>query len=214
MDSLRSKERSDVKQCPKEDWHQWLILHALTANNGNRAWKGWKQQAAESIIALANASPRMRVQDLRLEGEMDVIYSIDMPVPRWPRDGQLVVGREAVFHLRYEESWRWEAPASWGPIGLLSPVDPFHSNIRPAFRGAICLGQIAPGTQPKQLICSAYEALCLQDYSLDELDPEGVMNLAACEFFRLHPEYCPLTSAGLCDEWTPPLTGAPGIWLL
>jgi hypothetical protein len=198
----------------KQQWHAQLLERALASNSGNRSWRAWKRQAAESLLSLANASPRMQVLELLLEGELDAVYGIRMPVPRWPRDEQLVVGCGAVFHLRYEETWRWESPAGWAPVGLVSPLDPFHPNMRPALRGAICLGKVAPGVQPKQLVCSAYEALCLQDYALDESDPDGVMNHEACEFYRVHPEYCPLTSAGLCDEWSPPHAGAPGIWQL
>ena len=36
---------------------------------------------------------------------------------------------------------------------------------------------------------------------LDEL--EGVMNAQACEYFREHPEYMPLTRAGILDAWSP-----------
>jgi hypothetical protein len=49
-----------------------------------------------------------------------------------------------------------------------------------------------------------YYLASLQDYTLDERDPHGVLNAAACEYYRCHPEYLPLTRAGLFDPWNPP----------
>ena len=43
----------------------------------------------------------------------------------------------------------------------------------------------------------------LQDINLDETDTHGVFNVAACEYYRSHPEYLPLTRAGLYEPWTP-----------
>ena len=48
-----------------------------------------------------------------------------------------------------------------------------------------------------------YYLVSLQDYTLDERDPHGVLNSAACEFYRCHPQYLPLTRAGLFDPWSP-----------
>jgi hypothetical protein len=56
---------------------------------------------------------------------------------------------------------------------------------------------------PKELLLMAYYLVALQDYTLDETDPNGVFNPMACEYFRLRSEYLPLTAAGLFEDWNP-----------
>ena len=74
----------------------------------------------------------------------------------------------------------------------------------PSLQGAICLGTLPAGVALKELVLLGYYALSLQDRVLDETDPHGVLNIPACEFYRNHPEYLPLTHAGLADPWQPP----------
>jgi hypothetical protein len=66
----------------------------------------------------------------------------------------------------------------------------------------LCLGDIHAAA-PKELVLMAYYLVSLQDINLDETDSHGVFNAAACEFYRAHPEYLPLTRAGLFEPWSP-----------
>jgi hypothetical protein len=180
--------------------NQELLQDALAQNRGPRAWRGWKATAAKKFVDLANqAAERMVLWELKLDGDMSIVYAVDMPVPRWPVDGQLKVGERAVFHLHYEDRWRWESPEGWAPLGLFQPLDPFHPNCRPALRGAICLGDLPPNVKPREIALLGYHTVTLQAVLLDETDPNGVMNPEASEFFRNHPEYMPLTEAGLFE---------------
>jgi hypothetical protein len=181
--------------------HQARLTAALANNAGNRAWREWKAAEAAAVVALADKAPRMEVLDMDLSADLNIAYRIDMPVPRWPVEGKLVIGDTAVFHLHYQEPWRWESPPGWAPLGLFQPLDPFHPNMQPALRGAICLGRLPPGTPPKEIVLLGYYALSLQDRVLDETDPHGVLNVVACEYYRQHPECLPLTRAGLFDPW-------------
>jgi hypothetical protein len=188
---------------PKAAFHQELLEKARQGNTGSRPWKGWREAAVAEVIDLAIRSPRMDLIDIQMSGDLHLAYHISMPVPRRPVDGRLVLGNEAVFHLRYQEDWLWKSPAGWEPLGLLHPFDAFHSNMttRPDLRGAICLGHLPAGILPRECILMGYFALTLQDRNLDETDPQGVLNPIACEYFRQHPEYLPLTRAGLFDPW-------------
>jgi hypothetical protein len=179
-----------------------MLEQALARNTGSRGWRGWKAASAKKFMELADAAAgRMEVQSLGLEGDMTIVYGIQMPVPRWPMDGQLRIGDRALFHLRYEDSWRWESPEGWAPLGLLHPLDPYHPNCKPALRGAICLGDLPPNAKPREIALLGYYTLSLQAVLLDESDPNGVMNAQASEFFRNHQEYVPLTEAGLYEEY-------------
>ncbi len=180
-----------------------IIDTALQTNGGPRSWKLWKQSSAEELRQLVRRAPRVQLGSLSLEGDLHAAYEIRMPIPRWPRNGQLVVGNSATFHLVYRDEWRTTCPRGWDPIGLLCPPDVFHPNARPSLRSALCLGRLPAGVSPKELVLLGYLAGTLQSVQLAEDDPHGVLNIQACEFFRCHPEFRPLTWAGLCEDWQP-----------
>ena len=176
-----------------------LSARALARNGGGRAWRQWKQKSIEAVIELIVQSPRMSLLELNLEGDLQAAFEIRCPVPRWPEGDRLIIGDCVVCHLLYEDQWRFESPPGWGPVGVLYPHDLFHSNMIPHLRGAVCLGDLPPNSQPKQLILAAFDALTLQSINTDESDPVGVLNPSASEFYRRHQEYLPLTRAGLLD---------------
>jgi hypothetical protein len=176
----------------------WVTAH----NGGGRAWRQWKKVAAERLVDLIGNSPRMELFELNLEGDLEAVFEIRCPVPRRPENDRLVIGNRAVCYLLFQDRWRFESPPGWALFGVLSPDDLFHSNLndaRPQWRGALCLGGLPPNTQPTQILLAAYDALTLQAINIDETDPAGVLNPEASEFYRRHPEYLPLTRAGLLD---------------
>ncbi len=175
------------------------LTAALARNGGGRAWREWKRKSLESLLDLMARSPRMDLLQMSLEGDLEVVFEIRCPVPRWPQGDRLVIGDRVVCQLQYQEQWRFEAPAGWAPSGILWPHDHFASNMRPHIRGLLCLGGLPPNTPPKQIALAAYDALTLQSINTDETDPAGVLNPAASDFFRRHPQYLPLTRAGLLD---------------
>ena len=181
-----------------------LLDRALSGNNGSRAWQLRKRSWLEEIFEMLARAARLRVIEADLSGDLNVIYRIEMPTPCTPQRGELVVRDAAVFHLRYCEAWTVEPPAPWDPLGVLEPNDPWHPNMKPALRGAICLGDMGgllAGASPREILLAGYFALVLRDIVLDESDPLGVLNPLACEYYRQHPEYMPLTDAGLFDPW-------------
>lgn len=180
-----------------------LFAAALTCNGGDRSFKHWKAASAADVVEQANRSPRMELLDINLQGDMNIVCCIKMPVPRWPRGDELVLGESAVFHLNYRAEWRSEPPAGWEPLGLLKPLDFFHPNSRPELKGALCLGRLPAGVAPAELVLLGYYLVSLQECALDEEDPDGVLNPQACEWYRCHSQYLPLTRAGLFDPWSP-----------
>jgi hypothetical protein len=182
---------------------QRLRSDALARNGGRRSFARWKQAALEEVLGLAERSPRMSLLRVDLATDFEMTYRIAMPVPRVPRGDELVVSDSAVFHLVFREEWRDEPPPGWAPLGILDPLDIWHPNYRPSFRGAICLGRLPAGIPPKELVLLGYFVVSLQDYALNEFDPHGVLNGAACEYYRCHPQYLPLTRTGLFESWNP-----------
>jgi len=193
------KERGETPPSASMADPRQLLEFAKDHNGGDRGWRGWKVAQSERVVEMAEKAPRMTLLKLDLQGDLNIVYGVAMPVPLTPFHGALRIGNHAVFHLRYAETWRWESPEGWEPLGLLHPIDPFHPNARPSLRGAICLGNLPPGIQPTEIVLLGYFTLSLQDVMLNEADPNGVMNSEACDYFRENPQYVPLTDAGLFD---------------
>jgi hypothetical protein len=183
--------------------HRQLFAKAAERIGGRLPWRKWKQQEADDLVALAHKAARMEVLELDLRADFVCVYRVRMPVPRAPVGGELQIGREAIFHLVYQEPWLWEGPRGWDPLGVLFPPDLFHPEARPAVRGALCLGLLPPGTRTTEIVLLGYYMLSLQAVQLNELDPNGVLNAEACDYFRSHPQYVPLTRAGLFEDLEP-----------
>lgn len=208
MNSSNMQQDSTKRQNLQE-----LLERARANNNGERDWRLWKSLETAEVIDLfeqANQqqhTPRVEVLDIDFTGDLNMVFRVLMPVPRAPVNGELQLATSALFHVHYEEHWRREAPDGWAPLGLIEPRDAFHTNVNmdiPHLRGAVCLGDLPPGVPLKELILMGYYALTLQNHVLDERDPNGILNLKACEFYRNHQEHLPLTHAGFADPWEPP----------
>lgn len=180
-----------------------LLEQALAGNAGCREWREFKAEQARELQKLCAQSPRMTLLHLDLTGDFSAVYGIAMPVPCRPQGDRLQIANRAVFHLRYAEEWRWQPPAGFEPLGVLDPIDLFGPNMISAPQGGVCLGRIPAGITVREIALLGYFAVTLQTYQLNEIDPQGILNPVACEFFRAHQEWLPLTRAGLFDEWTP-----------
>lgn len=189
----------------RHEYHDALLEHALKGNCGDRSFRAWKESALRDILDMANNSPRMTIIGADLSADLELACEIVMPVPRRPLDGKLQIGHFAVFQLVYVDRWRRVAPHGWEPLSLIYPRDAFHPNVSARFdvQGACCLGRLPPSVRPKELLLMGYFLASNQDMNLDERDPEGVLNREACIYYRAHPEYLPLTQAGLYDPWSP-----------
>ena len=181
---------------------QSRLDEALLRNGGGRAWRAWKAGQLEEVMKdLAFASPRIELLHIELTGDLELVYGVEMPVPLAPTNGVLELANAAVFRLAFRESWTWESPPGRGPLAVLAPQLIWHPNVSPDLKGVICLGALPPNTNLKEIILLGYYTLTLQETALDELDPAGVLNPAACEYYRSHPEYLPLCSEGLLEPW-------------
>ena len=200
MTTSEAASHGDIASQTKRQAVDAMLTQALARNGGGRAWREWKRKSIQPVLDLIARSPRMDLMELSLEGDLQAVFNIRCPVPRWPKDGRLVIGDRVVCHLLYQDQWRFESPPGWAPIGILWPHDLFHSNMLPHVRGALCLGGLPPNSQPLQIVLAAFDALTLQSINTDETDPQGILNPAASEFYRRHSaEYLPLTRAGLLD---------------
>lgn len=177
-----------------------LQAHALQHNTGDRRWRSWKQVQLQELVELALQTDRVRLIDVKLEGDFNALVWLQAPVPRWPMEGRLRITDHAVLHLNYQSPWLVEPPPGWMPVGVMEPFDVYLPNAAPAPRGALCLGSIPPACPVRELLYLAYLAVTLQTATLDET--EGVLNAHACEFFRDHLHFMPLTRTSVLEPWS------------
>lgn len=178
--------------------NQNILIRALAGNAGSEDWTRWKAEEATSLVAMADKADRMRLLELSLDGDLTAVFHLAMPVPRVPTRSKLKIGDTGLLHLRYEESWRQVSPPGWAPLACLAPLDAFMPNLSPIMR-SICLGELPAGVLVRELVLLGFYAMTLQYITLDETDPHGVLNPPACEYFRQHSEYLPLTTDGFFD---------------
>ena len=195
---------ADSHQHPPQvsDDQQSRLDEALLRNGGGRAWRAWKAGQLEEVMKdLASASPRIELLHIELTGDLELVYGVEMPVPLAPTNGVLELAAAAVFRLVFRENWTWESPPGWGPLAVLAPRSIWHPNVAADLKGVVCLGALPPNTHLKEIILLGYYTLTLQQMALDEADPAGVLNSAACDYYRSHPEYLPLCGEGLLEPW-------------
>ena len=101
----------------------------------------------------------------------------------------------AELGLCYAASAVVEPQPGYNFIFLLRPFHAWHPNIAPAeFGQRICLGpQLPAATRLREIIFLTYQALTLAAAQFNPLDPAGVMNGAAAEWFQRNPHRIPLT---------------------
>ena len=175
---------------------------ALRRNGGGRAWRAWKAGQLEEVMKdLAFASPRIELLHIEIAGDLELVYGVEMPVPLAPCSGVLQLANAAVFRLAFRESWTWESPPGWGPLAVLAPQPIWHPNVAPDLKGVMCLGALPPNTNLKEIILLGYYTLTLQEMTINEMDPAGVLNSDACDYYRSHPQCLPLCGEGLLEPW-------------
>ncbi len=205
VDPHRSPPRVSSRQqslSVRSEVQQARFEKALSRNGGPKAWRAWKAFQVEEVMReLVLASPRIELLHIELAGDLEIVFGVAMPVPLAPQNGVLELADGAVFRLAFRENWTWESPPGWGPLAVLAPQPIWHPNVAPDLKGVICLGALPPNTNLKEIILLGYYTLTLQETTLDELDPAGVLNSPACDYYRSHPEYLPLCPEGLLEPW-------------
>jgi hypothetical protein len=173
-----------------------LLQNALAACGGSAGWRSRKRAEAHELLALAQVSRRINVLALDLREALRVHFLLRAPVPCLPEpDGALEVMPCAELGLCYPESAVIEPQPGYNFICLLRPFQAWHPNIASAAAGQrICLGpQLSAATRLREIIFLTYRALTLAAAQFNPLDPAGVMNGAAAEWYQRNPEKIPLS---------------------
>jgi hypothetical protein len=167
---------------------------------GAAAWRRRKRAEVHGLLALSQLAPRLRVRQLDLRTELHAIVELeDTPVPCMkPGANAIEVARRAVLAIAMPAEILVRPIPGTYPVRVLEPGHVFHPNCGPANEPlpALCLGaKVLRGTPLREIVLACYAALTLQAVGFDTMDPAGVMNRQAAEFFQSNTTLLPLTAA-------------------
>ena len=182
-----------------------MLEAALDVSGGSTEWRCRKLAEAKELLALSQIAPdRLRVQRLDLSEALRAELLMRAPVPRrLEGGGDLVVGRHARLGLTYRREAMLVPTPGYSFVEVLSPPDVYHAQVPPDPPHLLCLSPELPaGIRVRNLVLMVYEALTLQSFMIDELDPAGVMNVEAARWWQENIHRVPLTRT--------PFLGDPG----
>lgn len=187
---------TQLPRVPLDPKHADLLQSAVATCGGTPMWRSRKRSEAYEVLALAQVTRRITVIALDLREALRVHLLMRAPVPCLPDlAGELRVEPAAELGLCYPELAVVEPQPGYNFICLLRPLHAWHPNIAGMeFGQRICLGSHLPAaTRVRELIFLTYQALTLAAAQFNPLDPAGVMNSAAAEWFQRNPHRIPLT---------------------
>lgn len=192
----------NLAQVPLTPATQAFLDRALARNAGEASWLARKVAEARQLAAVAQVAPRrLELLDLDLRISLHAILRLVGPVPCRPDpDGPIVVAPEALLALDYRQEAVRSAMPGWAFITVLQPHPVWLANVSlPDQR--LCLGARLPaGIRVRALIQMTWAALTLQTYQVDPLDPAGVLNPAAAEWWQQNLRLTPLTREALLPD--------------
>src|SRR5262245_20918161 len=178
--------------------NQKLMDFAAVTCQGSLEWQNRKRHELHRVLTLAQLSGRLHVEFVDLFDAMRVSLVMQVPIPCLPNPNEPV---QIQTHVRLGLTYRREAIFAPQPgysfINILWPRFVWHSNIafdpRHPFP-PLCLGAKLPANLPAtELLLRSFHAISLQDISLDFLDPAGVLNPAAADYWQRNAARVPLT---------------------
>jgi hypothetical protein len=190
---------AELAELPLTPRHQQAYAGLLGDMLGPPAWRQRKRAEARCLLALAQIAPRLEVRQLDLRTSLLAQVGLrDMPVPcMLPGSNDVRIERGALLAIEYpEEILRAPIPGTQ-PVRICAPRFVFHSNVGPygANVAALCLGASVPRGLPLvEMLLMSYGALTLQAISLDAMDPAGVLNPEAAQWWQRNAARTPLTA--------------------
>ncbi len=173
-----------------------LLADARRGAGGNRTWRERKLAEARSLLALATVAPRMSVKHMSLITDLRSVVHLRLPVPCRIGGGDLAIAHEALIGVRYPPEALFRALPGTAFVQVLLPVGVFHSNVSEPPVQTVCLGaKLLPGISVTELVMMSYRALSMQEYTLDERDPAGILNVDAARWWQRNTHRIPLTPA-------------------
>lgn len=170
---------------------------AQLLNAGSTAWQARKVAELRDVLAIEQIGGPIKVLAADLSGDLKITVEMRMPVPRRPtEESGLRLADHAVLGLLYTfEATRQPQPGT-SFVYILDPGDVWHPNVSSGNLPVqvLCLGPSVPAGFPlKHILLLTYASLTMMAAQFDELDPAGVLNREAAQWWQRNAHLLPLS---------------------
>jgi hypothetical protein len=186
---------SNLRNLPLDSFHLAVWELAQKTSGGPAAFRHRLSAEAHDLLALAQLSGRLLVHWLDLSAGLRAKVEMEVPVPCLPDPaGSLQIAPRALLGVRYPQEALLMPQPGHVFVRILEPKPVWHSNISPDCNQVLCLGSVlSPGFPLSEILLLTYGALSGVNMQIDMLDPQGVLNGAAADWFQRDPTLLPLT---------------------
>ena len=186
---------SNLPQVPLNGYHQAIWEAAQRICGGPVACRHRMIAEAYALLALAQLSERLVVHWLDLSAGLRAKIEMVVPVPCLPDPaGPLQVVPRAWLGVIYPQEAVVTPLPGYSFVRILAPRPVWCANVSSDPNQVLCLGRSLPaGTPLKEIILMTYGALSLQTTQINLLDPAGVLNPAAADWWQRNTNRIPLT---------------------
>jgi len=189
---------SSLAQVPLSPVHAAILDAARKRCGSPAACRRRLEAEAHDLLALAQESGRLHVHWIDLSAGLRAKVELEAPVPCMPDPaGTLRIESRALLGLTYSEQAIFLPQPGYAFVRILQPAAVWLSNA--GWDGQLnrdqplCLGSLPAGVPLKEIILLTYGALTLQSAQIDLLDPAGVLNPMAADWWQRNASRIPLT---------------------
>jgi hypothetical protein len=185
---------SNLDQLPLAGLDRQIWDSAMSRCGGPAAVRHRMGAEAHDLLALGRLSGRMHIHWLDLSSGLRAKVELETPVPCLPDAASaLEVAPRAVLGLIYPPEAMLLSMPGYAFVRILQPRSVWHSSVSPDHNQALCLGPSLPAGIPlREILLMTYGALTMQTIQLDILDPAGVLNPVAADWWQRNPRLIPL----------------------
>lgn len=175
--------------------HQKLLDFATLTCGGAPVWRHRKSAEGRDLLALAQISNRLRVEWLDLFADLRALVHMEVPVPCLPKpNGPLEIAPLATLGITYRQEAMLTATPGPSFVQILAPRSVWHANVSVKYGQLLCLGsQLPAGIPLREIVLMTYGALSMMTTQLDLLDPAGVLNPGAADWWQRNTKLIPLS---------------------
>jgi hypothetical protein len=186
---------SNLPEVPLNAHYQAIWEAAQKICGGPPACRHRMIAEAHDLLVLAQLSTRLLVHWLDLSSGLRAKVEMDVPTPCLPDPaGPLQVAPRALLGVMYPQEAMVMPLPGYAFVRILAPRPVWCSNVSNDPNQVLCLGPRLPaGTPLKEIILMTYGALSLQTTQINLLDPAGVLNPAAADWWQRNTSRIPLT---------------------
>jgi hypothetical protein len=178
-----------------DPYHEAILDSARRSCGGPAPVRHRLLAEAHDLLALSQGSGRVRLSWLDLSCGLRAKIEMEVPVPCLPEpNGSLEVKSRAVLGLIYPpEAIVLPLPGA-AFVRILQPKHLWLSNCSSDHNQVLCLGTSLPAGIPvREILILSYFALSVQAVQMDQMDPAGVLNPAAADWWQRNTSRIPLT---------------------